>query len=163
MRIAVQATDIYRIAREVSIPVYAQHIDTHDAASHTGAITAHAVKAAGAKGTLLNHSERRIDLDMLQASILAAKKSRLAIIACASTPEIGSAIDALDPDYIAIEPPELIGGEHSVSTAKPEVISRSVHLILNHLHCERVLVGAGVKDTKDVAKALELGACGVLV
>lgn len=163
IRICVGACDLRRIAREVRIPVYAQHIDADEPGAHTGAITAEAIKAAGAAGTLLNHSERRLGLDVLERSIERAHANKLTTIACASTPDIGAAIDALNPHFIAIEPPELIGGEVSVSSAKPDVISRAVRKIINDVNCESVLVGAGVKEHADLIKALELGAHGVLL
>ena len=36
----------------------------------------------------------------------------------------------LEPDYIAIEPPELIGGEQSVVDADPELVVEAVDKIL---------------------------------
>ena len=51
----------------------------------------------------------------------------------------------------------------SVTTAKPEVISRAVDRI--HAVNPRVVVlcGAGVRTRKDVSKALDLGTSGVLL
>ena len=62
-------------------------------------------------------------------------------------------------DVIAVEPPELIGGDISVSTARPELISDSVQKISK----VPVLVGAGVKNGADVRIARKLGAVGVLI
>ena len=62
-------------------------------------------------------------------------------------------------DLIAVEPPELIGGDISVSKAEPEVIERSVQMLGQN----RVLVGAGVKNSDDIRIALSLGASGVLL
>ena len=67
-------------------------------------------------------------------------------------------VDQFSPDYIAYEPPELIGGDVSVSTAKPEVIRDIVNSVKT-----KIIVGAGVKNKKDVEKCIELGAVGVLV
>jgi len=67
------------------------------------------------------------------------------------------------PDYIAIEPPELIGGEISVSKARPEVISDTVKLVKKANPDVGVLCGAGVQDGGDVRKAAELGSSGILV
>ena len=69
----------------------------------------------------------------------------------------------MDPDFVAVEPPELIGSDTSVSTAQPELISDSVKKICNGFDCHSVLVGAGVKSGQDVKIALELGASGVLL
>ena len=60
---------------------------------------------------------------------------------------------------IAVEPPELIGGDISVSKAGPEIIERAVDFVGKN----QVLVGAGIRDLEDVTIALKLGACGVLV
>ncbi len=158
IRIAVQAADLYRIAQAVSIPVYAQHIDPVGFGSNTGHILPEAVEAAGAKGTLLNHSERRLERDVIQKSIERAKELGLEVVLCAQDPEEGASFVDLDPTLIAVEPPELIGGDISVSTAQPEIVSDAAKLIN-----DKCLVGAGVKNGADVKKSLELGAKGVLL
>jgi pyridoxal biosynthesis lyase PdxS len=66
----------------------------------------------------------------------------------------------MQPDFLAIEPPELIGSGISVSTAKPEVVSGAVKAAKSGVP---VLCGAGVSKGIDVQKALELGAKGVLL
>jgi triosephosphate isomerase (TIM) len=157
--VAVQPTDLMAVAKAVKIPVLAQHIDAVGMGGFTGHITAEAVKAAGAFGTLLNHSERRLPRDVLAKSILRAKELGLVTVVCAATPEEGATFLEFNPDLIAVEPPELIGGDISVSTSKPEVIEHSSKLIGK----EKLLVGAGVKNGKDVEIALKLGAKGVLL
>lgn len=157
--VCVQASDVYRIAHEVSIPVFAQHIDPVTYGSATGHILPESMKAAGAFGTLLNHSERQIDEETLKKSIERAKEVGLFTVVCANTPEMGHKIAGFNPDLIAVEPPELIGGDISVSNAQPEVIIKAVDLIGKG----KVLVGAGVKTGEDTKKAIELGASGVLL
>ena len=156
--VAVQETDIYPVSHSVSIPVLSEHVDGVEFGSHTGMILPEAVKDAGAVGTLLNHSEHRLRIDLIASSIKRAKETGLITIVCANTPEVGEAIAELEPDVVAIEPPELIGGEISVSQAKPEIITESVNKI-----DKPVLVGAGIKTGEDVKKAIELGAKGVLL
>lgn len=157
--IAVQPTDIAVIASEVKIPVFAQHVDSFSCGAHTGFITAFAAKAAKAYGTLLNHAEHPLDDETLKKSIEAAKNEGLFVCVCANTPERGAIIAGFGPDLIAVEPPELIGGDVSVSKASPDVIKRAVALIGSG----KVLVGAGVKTGVDVEIALKLGASGVLL
>ena len=67
-----------------------------------------------------------------------------------------------EPAYIAVEPPELIGRGVSVSTAKPEMVSGAVEAVAK-VNATPVLCGAGVSNGKDVRKAVELGAAGVLL
>lgn len=159
IRIAVQVVDLFRINQGVSIPVFGQHLDPVNFGNSTGHILPEGLKMAGAVGTLLNHSERRLTRDILKASIQRAKEVGLSVIVCAQTPEEGASFLEFDPDFIAVEPPELIGGDISVSTAQPEIIENAARLIGS----DKLLVGAGVKNGEDVRLALKLGARGVLL
>ncbi|MBU1446265.1 triose-phosphate isomerase [Patescibacteria group bacterium] len=157
--VCVQAVDLQAVVNAVSIPVFAQHIDPISFGSGTGHVLPEAVKAAGAYGTLLNHAERQIPENVIEESIKRAKELGIATVVCANTPEMGARLAKYNPDFIAVEPPELIGGEISVSTAQPEVVKKAVDLIGDG----KVLVGAGVKNGEDVKIAIELGAVGVLL
>lgn len=160
LAIAVSSVDVYRVAKEVSIPVFAQHVDPIDYGSFTGHILPQAVKKAGAVGTLLNHSERRIDSETLKNTISCAQKASLIRVVCAESPEEIEMFSAFDPDFLAFEPPELIGStEKSVSSESPRSISESVALARGI----PVLVGAGINSPKDIEVALKLGARGFLV
>jgi triosephosphate isomerase len=156
--VAVEPADIYHVKMAVRIPVFAQHVDAVEPGAHTGVILPEAVRDAGAAGTLLNHSERRLAQAVLAQSITRARKAGLITLACASTPDEAARIAALQPDLIAIEPPELIGGTVSVSKAKPEVITLTTHAITGI----PVLCGAGIKTAEDIRKAMQLGAKGIL-
>ena len=163
MAIAVQATDISICAKNVSIPVFAEHIDPIKPGSHTGWTLPEAVKAAGAIGTIINHSEHRLKLADIDVCISRAKELELDHIVCTNNVATSKAIAAFSPNFIAVEPPELIGGDISVTTADPEIVSRSVKAVKNIDKNVKVLCGAGVKNGKDVAKAIELGSDGVLL
>ncbi|MBN2459502.1 triose-phosphate isomerase [Candidatus Woesearchaeota archaeon] len=162
IRVAVSAPDIYPVFQGVSIPVYAEHIDPYTPGKHTGSVLPEMVKSAGAVGTLLNHSEHKLTLGELEESLERASKLGLVTVVCAATPARAEKIARLKPDFVAVEPPELIGGDVSVSTAKPGVISESVKLVKEKHHV-KLLVGAGIKTRADLLKALELGADGVLI
>ncbi|MFC1600002.1 triose-phosphate isomerase [Patescibacteria group bacterium] len=159
MGVCVQLADLKMIADAVSIPVFAQHIDPVGYGSNTGHVMPEAVKEAGAYGTLLNHAERQIPMDVLEKSINSAKEAGLYTVVCANTPETGVEIAKLGPDLIAVEPPDLIGGDVSVSSAEPEIITKACDLIGG----EKLLVGAGVKTGEDVKTCIELGSTGVLL
>jgi len=161
--IAVQSTDIYRISKIVSIPVLSQHIDAVDFGKNTGFLLPESVKQAGAEATLLNHSEHRLDFDLLKKSIQRAKQAGLKTIVCAKSTEETKNVANLNPDFIAIEPPELIGTKISISEARPEVISNSVKAVKSINKKIKVLCGAGIHNKEDVKKAVELGADGILV
>jgi len=160
--IAVQATDIESISKAVHIPVFAQHIHSYAPGRNTGFITAEAVKKAGAIGTLLNHSEHKIENGKLAEYIKAAKRAGLLTLVFAADLDEIDKVRKLNPDFIAIESPELIAGKVSVSNAKPRLIKDAVVLVKKHSNIP-VLCGAGIQNGNDARKASELGSQGVVV
>ena len=163
MAIAVQASDIYMVSQAVSIPVFAEHIDPIKPGSHTGWTLPEAVKEAGAVGTFINHSEHRLKLADLDECIARAKELDLDQIVCSNNIATSKAIAALNPNFVAVEPPELIGGEVSVTKANPDIVSGTVKAVREINRGIGILCGAGVKNGEDVKKALELGTDGVLL
>jgi len=161
--LAPQFVDITSIASTVSIPVFAQHIDPIAPGSFTGHILPESVRKTGAVGTLINHSERRVKLADIDATITRARESNLLSVVCANNSAVSAAAAALKPNMIAVEPPELIGTGVPVSKAKPEVVSSTVDLVKRINPEVVILCGAGITKGEDVAAALRLGTEGVLV
>ncbi len=161
--VAPQFSDIEQVSESVEIPVFSQHIDAVKPGAYTGHVLAEAVKSAGAAGTLLNHSERRIKISEIEDAIATARESELLTLVCANTSGVAAATASFNPDMIAVEPPELIGTGVAVSKARPEVITTSVKRIRTVNSSVMILCGAGVTSAEDVAKAIELGSQGVLV
>jgi len=161
--VAPQFTDIEPVSKTVDIPVFSQHIDSIKPGAHTGQILAEAVKSAGAEGSLLNHSEKRISPLEISESVKLCADTDLRSIVCADTAEASVDIAKTMPDMVAIEPPELIGTGISVSKARPELVTESLRQIRKVNRSVRVLCGAGVATAEDVSRALELGSEGVLV
>ncbi len=161
--VAPQFTDLKTVTEAVEIPVFSQHIDPIKPGAYTGHILADAVKAAGASGTILNHSERRIKISEIEEILSLARVSDLASVVCTDTPGVSAAVASLSPDMIAIEPPDLIGTGVAVSKARPELITNAVKRIRSVNNSVEILCGAGVSTAEDVGKALELGTRGVLV
>ncbi len=159
--LACQATDINRVS-SVGIDVMAEHVDSAKQGQGTGLVTPEAVKEAGAVGTLLNHSEHRLEREEMEKCIERAKENNLSIILCAEDDKEAEEFANLNVDFIAVEPPDLIGGDVSVTT-RPELVSDSVKKVKAKNPDMKVLVGAGVKTKDDIVKALELGAEGVLL
>ena len=163
LAIAVQHTDIQKVADSVDIPVLAQHIDPISPGSHTGWVLPETVKEAGANGTLINHSEHRLKLADIDTCVRRAEENKLTTVVCSNNIRASKAIAALEPDFVAVEPPELIGGDISVTTANPEIVKGTVEEVRKISKNIRILCGAGVKNGKDVEKAIELGTNGVLL
>lgn len=157
--VAVGALDVWRVAKEVSIPVLCQHCDAIDFGKFTGHILPQGIRRSGGIGTLINHSERRLEFDVLHSTVACAQKSSLARIVCAEDPDEIEKFAELSPDFLAFEPPELIGSTtNSVARAKPDSITESV----TRSRRIPVLVGAGVSTVEDVEVSMQLGAQGFL-
>lgn len=154
-----QVMDIWMVASQVKIPVFAHHFDAVTHGQFTGHILPEALKMAGADGSLLNHAEKRIPFSQIADSLNRAREVGFFTVVCARDLKEAKEIAALNPDAVAIEPPELIGGDISVSSASPDIISKAVKEIPR----VPVIVGAGVKTGEDIKIALKLGAKGVLV
>ncbi|MEM2939206.1 MAG: triose-phosphate isomerase [Candidatus Bathyarchaeia archaeon] len=161
--VAPQFVDISTIAKRVSIPVFAQHIDPIVYGSFTGHVLPESVKHAGAVGTLINHSERRLKLADIEAAIARAREVKLISVVCTNNTPVSASAAALEPDMIAVEPPELIGTGIPVSKAKPEVVTSTVEAVKRINPKTTVLCGAGITNGDDVAAAIRLGTEGVLV
>jgi len=157
--IAVSALDLEKVCQEVNIPVFAQHIDPLTFGSNTGSIIPKMVKEVGAFGTLLNHAEKKLEHEVLEKSVEAAQAADLFTIVCADTPQQAAHVKSCNPNLIAMEPPELIGGDVSISKAGPELIEQSFEIVGEG----KLLVGAGVNDKEDIEIALSKGAVGVLL
>jgi triosephosphate isomerase (TIM) len=154
----VQTVDIYKL-NILGFEVFSQCIDPVEHGPFTGANTAFSISFAGAKGTLLNHSEKKLSFSNLEKAILFSKQESLKTLVCTDSLDEALKLQKLKPSFIAYEPPELIGGKISVSKAKPELIKDFAKKITKL----PFLVGAGINSSEDVKKALELGAKGVLV
>jgi triosephosphate isomerase len=161
--VAPQLADLSAVAQAVEIPVFAQHIDPIKPGGYTGHVLAEAVKEAGAIGTLINHSERRLKLSDIDEIVKLAREKGLMSVVCANNPSTSVAVSSLNPDLVAIEPPELIGTGIPVSKAQPEIVSGTVQLVREVNKKITILCGAGISHGEDVSAALKLGTEGVLV
>ena len=161
--VAPPMADLASVAGAVGIPVISQHMDDVRPGSTTGQVPPEGVAASGAVGTLLNHSERRMRIAHVGSLVTRCRTAGLTTIVCTNDIGATKACAAFEPDFVAIEPPELIGGDISVTTANPSIVEDSVS-VAHRIHPDiKVLCGAGVKNGADVSKAIELGTDGILL
>lgn len=155
----VQAVDLFRLTSQ-GFEAWTQHVDNIDFGPNTGQVLPQGVAAAGAQGTLLNHSENKLPVEVIKEIVKKCQSLKLKTLVCADSLEEAKMIIEVKPDFLAYEPPEFIGSRtDSVSSAKPEVIKDFIKEIKEI----PVLVGAGIHSQKDVKTALKLGAQGILV
>jgi triosephosphate isomerase len=152
------------VKQNVNIPVFAQHLDYTEVGSTTGYFIPEMARSFGAQGSLLNHSEHRIDEPhTVQGLVNRLRSLQMVSVVCARTASEVSTLARFEPDYIAIEPPELIGSGRAVSKENPSIVTDSINAAAKVSQNARVICGAGITDANDVSSALKLGAVGILV
>ena len=156
--VGVSATSISEVSKKTKLKVYTEHVDPFAPGRNTGFILPEEVKANGANGTFLNHSEHKISFGILKKTILRCKEVGLKIAVFAPNVREAKRIEKLKPDFLIFEPPELVSGKISVSSAKPDLIKKISKEIKM-----KFLVGAGIHKREDVENAIKLGASGVAV
>jgi len=101
------------------IPIFAQHLDDVNVGSTTGFMIPELVKKSKIRGSLINHSEHRISSKEISTLVLKLKKLKMISVVCVKNVVEAKKYAKLNPDYIAIEPPELIGSGRAVSKERP--------------------------------------------
>jgi|TARA_Y100000310_G_scaffold14096_1_gene14312 triosephosphate isomerase len=155
------STDISIISKGTKLQVFAQHVSGFEKGRATGYITPSAVKSAGAKGTLLNHSEHKIKLDEIKKTIKECKKVNLKLIVCVSNMKEASLIKNLKPYAISFEDPKLVSTGKSITEYRANDLKKFVSLLKNTKIL--ALCGAGISSKKDYVGALKIGCKGVLI
>ena len=159
----VSAFDLSAVkAAAPNLEVWAQHLDPVGWGSNTGWLHPETAMARGATGSIINHAEHKVDISHVEY-LLSQLPDEFPVCACAADIDEAKALAALSPTFIAVEPPELIGGDISVTTADPGIGSGTAAAVKAANAEVRVLCGAGVKNGADVAMAIELGTEGVLL
>jgi len=161
--VAVDATVINAVSSAVSIPVFAQHVDPAGLGANTGHITADMLREAGARGAIINHTEKKMEFNSLVGAIAKCRITGLKSVVCVNSIEEAKAIMSLHPDYLSLEYADLIGSGKSISLLKPKDVARFAKLVKDSGYTTKPLCGAGVSCGKDIRAALELGTHGVIV
>jgi triosephosphate isomerase len=151
------------VASKVRIRVFSQSVAAAVGDKTTGSVLPEAVKGAGARGTILNHSEARLQRTEIESLLPRLRNLRLDICLCAKNTGEAASLARLNTEYLAVEPPALIGSGVAVSTARPRVVSDTVAAAKRAGYKGKILCGAGIVSGDDVKRAVELGADGVLV
>ena len=146
-----------------SIPIFAQHIDDFKVGSTTGFVIPELLKKSKVNGSLINHSEHRIPSKEITKLVTKLKELKMTSIVCVKDVAEARKYAKINPNYIAIEPPELIGSGKAVSTERPELITKAANAVKSANNNTKLLCGAGIVSGQDVSKAVELGSKGILV
>ncbi|MBO4422995.1 MAG: triose-phosphate isomerase, partial [Clostridia bacterium] len=110
------AVEIRRVVENTKhLIVLAPYMDTLRPGRGMADILPEALKAAGAKGVVINHCEKPMSLPQMKKTIDRARELDFLVFACADTIEEAKAIAQLHPDIINPEPSQIIGGGNGVS------------------------------------------------
>jgi triosephosphate isomerase len=153
-----QYVDIPAVARETEhLLVFAQHMDPVAVGRGNGSVLPEALKAAGAVGTMLNHTEKPMTLSEIARAIRRADEVGLLSLVSSDSPEQAAAVAQLGPNIVLAEPPDLIGGDVSVATRMGDFIEQTAHLV-GRIDPEIVVMcSAGIKRPADVVAVVSLG------
>jgi len=143
--------------------VFAQHLDDAKVGSTTGYMIPELVKKSKVSGALINHSEHRISPKEITNLVKRLKKLKMKTVVCVKNVREAEKYAKLNPTYIAIEPPELIGTGRAISTERPGLITKSLSAVKKARNSTKLLCGAGIVTSEDVKRAMELGSRGILV
>ena len=154
---------LFYLSQSIKLPLICQHIDDEKIGATTGFIIPELAKSYGAAGSLINHSEHRIEHTHIQNLVERLRQLNMTSIVCAATSKEVGELAKLHPNMIAIEPPELIGTGKAVSKVNPSIITKSVKEAARHSENIKVICGAGIVDKTDVNSAINLGSKGILL
>ncbi len=159
--VAVSFVDLVEIVKNTTLPVYAQHVDSFEEGRATGYVIPEVLVSAGAKGSLLNHSEHSVKIKELKRTLDRCHDAGLKIILCASTLAQVKKFIALSPYALAFEDPQLIATGKSITSHKAHALKEFIDLVKGSSVIP--LCGAGISTADDVKEALAVGCKGVLV
>jgi len=145
------------------IIVLAQHLDDKKVGSTTGFMIPEIIKKSKIDGSIINHSEHRITENEIKNLVKRLKKLKLKTVICVKNVSEAKKYAKINPTFIAIEPPELIGTGRAISTEKPQLITNSINAVQSAKNSTKLLCGAGIVSAEDVSRAVKLGSKGILV
>ncbi|MBI2452120.1 triose-phosphate isomerase [Candidatus Pacearchaeota archaeon] len=160
--VAVSAVDIGYLKYHTKLTIYAQHVDsTRSPTRSTGFITPEAINACGAKGSLLNHSEHQLILDVIRQALSDLNELNLKAVVCAPTLKVAKELIKLKPYAIAFENLNLIATNKSITQYRANDVKKFAEILSKTkiLH----VCGAGIHSKEDAIEAKKLGCKGVLI
>lgn len=149
-------TEIRRICEHTqNLHVFAPYMDTLRPGRGMADVLPEAIKAAGAKGVVINHCERPMSLPQMKATIDRARELDLLVFGCADSLAETRALAQLHPDIINPEPNELIGGGGGVSSA--EYVQANIRAVKDIYEDIIVEQAAGVSSPDEVYNFIYAG------
>lgn len=148
--------NIEKVAASVkNLKVFAPHMDDIPVGRGLACVLGESLKAAGAVGVMLNHTERPLAASTLVRTLNRARELNLMNIVCADSIAETRSIAQLHPDLMITEPTELIGTGCAADTS---YVAASVEAITAIDPNIGILVGGGISNGNDVYNTIMAGA-----
>ena len=103
--IAPPQNSLFYLSQFIKLPLICQHVDDEKIGPTTGFIIPEIAKSYGASGSLINHSEHRMEHANIKNVIERLRQLNMFSVVCASTSKEVGELSRFNPDMIAIEPP----------------------------------------------------------
>ena len=134
--------------------VIAPYMDNIRPGRGMGMVLPESLKAAGAAGVVINHSEKPMALGDIKGCIDRCRELDMLSFVCANTTDEAMAIAQLHPNIINPEPSELIG---SGKSADMEYVNRTVDAIKAIDDTILIEIAAGISKPEDVYRYIASG------
>lgn len=146
----VPVVEISKVAEKTkNLIVLAPYMDPIHPGRGIADVLPEGLKAAGAKGVVINHCEKPITIPAMKATIDRAKELDLLVFACANTITEARAIAEFHPDILNPEPTELIGSEDN-NVSDMSYVKESIESIKSVYPDILVEQAAGIKNGQQV-------------
>jgi triosephosphate isomerase len=141
-------TEIRRVRENTErLIVLAPYMDAIRPGRGIADVLPEALKAAGAQGVVLNHSERPMTINAIKKTIDRANELDLLTFVCADTIAEAQALALLHPDILNPEPTELIGSGNISDIRYVKEVIRAVKSIDESILVEQA---AGITNAQQI-------------
>lgn len=156
---AVPYADIRRVADSTDrLIVLAPHMDLLRPGRGLADVLPESIRAAGARGVMINHAERPMPVTQVRATICRARELHMLAFVCADSVVEAVALAHFEPDIINPEPAEFIG---SGAGAGIDFLRESVPAIRRVAPRTLIEQAGGISEPDEVYALVAAGADGV--
>ena len=142
------AVEIRRICENTKyLIVLAPYMDTLYPGRGMADVLPEGLKAAGAKGVVVNHCEKPMSVPQIKKTIDRARELDFLVFACADTIAEAKALAQLHPDIINPEPSELIGGTEASDMSYVKMSVEAIKSVYDDILVEQA---AGITNGQQV-------------
>lgn len=153
--------NLKELSRGSSLEIFSQGVSSFEIGNSTGHLLAKQLKEIGVGGSLINHSENRLNFNEIKKIVFLLNKFKLKSLVCVQSLSEVKKIMKLDPWGIAYEDKNLIGTDKSILKYRQKEVGKFGFLLKGSRI--KAFCGAGVNSQEDYCLAKCLDCFGVLI